>query len=168
MVGSPGAGKSTFFKRYLAPLGYKRVNQDTLKTREKCLKAAAEYLGANKSVVVGTLSVMIFHSSEILTIFIDATNPGIDTRKHWIELAKKSAIPIRCVYLTAPLHICQHNDAVRAFGGDIVCIGPSLFFFLPTSFSLCFWIEIFTLDPCHRAKQRRSNWGNHSPLLLKA
>ena len=67
----------------------------------------------------------------MLMIFIDATNPDSDTRKHWIELAKKFAIPIRCIYLTAPPHICQHNDAVRAFGGDIVCIGPSLFFFLP-------------------------------------
>ncbi|RPB28575.1 PNK3P-domain-containing protein [Terfezia boudieri ATCC MYA-4762] len=102
LVGSPGAGKSTFVKRYLAPLGYQRVNQDTLKTREKCLKTAVEFLGVKKSVVV------------------DATNPDIDTRKRWIGLAKKCAIPIRCVYLTAPPHICQHNDAVRAFGGDIV------------------------------------------------
>lgn len=29
--GSPGAGKSTFFWKYLKPLGYERVNQDTLK-----------------------------------------------------------------------------------------------------------------------------------------
>jgi bifunctional polynucleotide phosphatase/kinase len=31
-VGSPGAGKSTFFRKYFEPLGYARVNQDTLKT----------------------------------------------------------------------------------------------------------------------------------------
>lgn len=30
--GSPGAGKSSFFWRHLKPLGYERVNQDTLKT----------------------------------------------------------------------------------------------------------------------------------------
>jgi len=30
--GPPGAGKSTFYQRYLEPLGYRRVNQDTLKT----------------------------------------------------------------------------------------------------------------------------------------
>jgi len=30
-VGSPGAGKSTFFRKYLEPLGYERINQDTLK-----------------------------------------------------------------------------------------------------------------------------------------
>lgn len=30
--GSPSAGKSTFYWKYLEPLGYERVNQDTLKT----------------------------------------------------------------------------------------------------------------------------------------
>jgi bifunctional polynucleotide phosphatase/kinase len=30
-VGFPGAGKSTFYWKYLEPLGYERINQDTLK-----------------------------------------------------------------------------------------------------------------------------------------
>lgn len=30
--GSPGAGKSSFYWKYLKPLGYERVNQDTLKS----------------------------------------------------------------------------------------------------------------------------------------
>lgn len=30
--GSPGAGKSTFYWRYLQPQGYERINQDTLKS----------------------------------------------------------------------------------------------------------------------------------------
>ncbi|KAK4693241.1 bifunctional polynucleotide phosphatase/kinase, partial [Lecanoromycetidae sp. Uapishka_2] len=34
MCGSPGAGKSTFFWKKLAPLGYERINQDILKTFE--------------------------------------------------------------------------------------------------------------------------------------
>ena len=32
LCGSPGAGKSTFYWTVLGPLGYERVNQDTLKT----------------------------------------------------------------------------------------------------------------------------------------
>ena len=32
LCGSPGAGKSTFYWSVLEPLGYERVNQDTLKT----------------------------------------------------------------------------------------------------------------------------------------
>lgn len=39
-VGSPGAGKSSFFWKFLQPQGYQRVNQDQLKTRDKCIKAA--------------------------------------------------------------------------------------------------------------------------------
>lgn len=39
-VGSPGAGKSSFFWKELQPLGYERVNQDQLKTRDRCIKAA--------------------------------------------------------------------------------------------------------------------------------
>lgn len=36
-------------------MGYVHVNQDTLGTRQKCLKAAEEALVAPKSCVIGTL-----------------------------------------------------------------------------------------------------------------
>jgi bifunctional polynucleotide phosphatase/kinase len=35
-VGSPGAGKSTFYRTYFEPLGYVRANQDTLKSVSRC------------------------------------------------------------------------------------------------------------------------------------
>ena len=82
LVGSPGAGKSSFYWRYLQPLGYGRVNQDILKTvstsvsytcmaaravpplgtlsnvlkqRENCVKAATTLINEGTSVVVGKL-----------------------------------------------------------------------------------------------------------------
>ncbi|KXH67930.1 polynucleotide kinase 3 phosphatase [Colletotrichum salicis] len=80
--GPPGAGKSTFFWKYLKPLGYKRINQDTLKTP-------------------------------------DNTNPDPDTRAVWVQLAAKNGIPIRCVWFKTPLHICEHNDAVRSMNESL-------------------------------------------------
>ncbi|KAI9664569.1 MAG: hypothetical protein M1821_006015, partial [Bathelium mastoideum] len=50
--GSPGSGKSTFYWKHLKP-GYERVNQDILKTRDRCLKVAAEFVKEGKSVAVG-------------------------------------------------------------------------------------------------------------------
>ncbi|KHN94351.1 DNA kinase/phosphatase Pnk1 [Metarhizium album ARSEF 1941] len=94
--GPPGAGKSTFFWRYLKPLGYERVNQDTLKSRDKCLQAAKELLLKGSSVAV------------------DNTNADPDTRALWVEVASKAKVPIRCVWFKTPLYICEHNDAVRA------------------------------------------------------
>ncbi|KAM7196907.1 Polynucleotide kinase 3 phosphatase domain containing protein [Naviculisporaceae sp. PSN 640] len=95
-VGSPGAGKSTFYQRYLKPLGYERVNQDTLGTREKCFKAAGDFLSEGDSIV------------------IDNTNPDPNTRGQWVSLARKFNVPIRCVWFKTPVRICEHNDMVRA------------------------------------------------------
>ncbi|KAK3306210.1 polynucleotide kinase 3 phosphatase-domain-containing protein [Chaetomium strumarium] len=95
-VGPPGAGKSTFYWKYLKPLGYERVNQDTLKSKDKCFKAAADFLRKGDSVVV------------------DNTNPDADTRSQWVALARKHNVPIRCLWFRTPLQLCEHNDAVRS------------------------------------------------------
>lgn len=100
--GSPGAGKSTFFWQYLEPLGYQRVNQDILKTRDRCIQAATRLLEDGKSVAV------------------DNTNADTDTRAHWIKLSAKFGIPVRCVHFTAPAVLCQHNDALRALSSATV------------------------------------------------
>ncbi|OJJ47468.1 hypothetical protein ASPZODRAFT_130948 [Penicilliopsis zonata CBS 506.65] len=99
--GSPGAGKSTFYWNHLQSLGYERVNQDALKSRDKCLKVAREHLTSGRSVAV------------------DNTNPESATRKLWIDLARTLDIPIRCIYFTAPTTVCQHNNAVRAANPDL-------------------------------------------------
>ena len=43
LCGSPGSGKSTFYWDYLQPLGYARVNQDTLKTVWQPLHICAQH-----------------------------------------------------------------------------------------------------------------------------
>lgn len=72
--GPPGAGKSTFYWKYLKPLGYERVNQDVLKrsvnppgrhvsrsapntvgSKDKCFKAATDFLREGDSVVIGKI-----------------------------------------------------------------------------------------------------------------
>lgn len=100
--GSPGAGKSTFYWRVLEPLGYARVNQDTLKTRDRCLKAARSHLEEGTSVAV------------------DNTNGDVQTRKYWVDLAKEFKVPIRCVHFTTPLRLAEHNDSVRAMNGSLM------------------------------------------------
>ncbi|KAJ3052725.1 hypothetical protein HK097_005817, partial [Rhizophlyctis rosea] len=100
LVGSPASGKSSYVKTHLLPAGYVHVNQDTLKTREACLKATHLALSSSKSVV------------------IDNTNPEIATRKMYIHVAQKinPSIPVDCVYFTAGDEVCLHNNAYRQFG----------------------------------------------------
>ena len=100
--GSPGAGKSTFYWQHMQPLGYVRVNQDILKTRDRCLKAATEFLEDGKSVVV------------------DNTNADHEVRAAWLSLGKRMNVPVRLVHFTAPAKLCEHNNVVRALGGDLV------------------------------------------------
>ena len=78
LCGSPGSGKSTFYWTKLNPLGYERINQDTLKTvrtsssvpqccisnlkplqRDKCLKVASNLLAEKKSIAIGRLSSLL-------------------------------------------------------------------------------------------------------------
>ncbi|KAL1797383.1 hypothetical protein ACET3X_003989 [Alternaria dauci] len=99
--GSPGSGKSSFYWKHLQPLGYDRVNQDILKTREKCVKAATALITKGTSVA------------------IDNTNADPETRAVWTALAQKLKVPIRCVLFTATPKLCEHNDTFRALN-----IGP--------------------------------------------
>ncbi|OBT83175.1 hypothetical protein VE02_07734, partial [Pseudogymnoascus sp. 03VT05] len=102
-IGSPGSGKSTFYHTYLQHLlpSYIRINQDLLKTRDKCLKTARSRLEEGSSVVV------------------DNTNPDEATRKHWVELAGEMGVGIRCVHFVTEGGVCRHNDVVRALNREM-------------------------------------------------
>ena len=52
-VGSPAAGKSTFYRERLLPMGYARINQDTLKTRDRCVAEASNLLTQTTRIVIG-------------------------------------------------------------------------------------------------------------------
>ncbi|KAF8136117.1 PNK3P-domain-containing protein [Boletus edulis] len=96
-IAFPCLGKSSFYCRHFAPAGYVHVNQDTLGTRPKCLKAAEEALKAGKSCV------------------IDNTNRDAPTRKLYIDLAKKVGVTARCFLFEGSMDLAWHNNLYRAY-----------------------------------------------------
>ncbi|KAI9276987.1 polynucleotide kinase 3 phosphatase [Phascolomyces articulosus] len=95
-VGYPASGKSSFCKKHVVSKGYVYVNQDTLKTRDKCIKACQQALSEGKSVIV------------------DNTNPEASTRANYIRLAKQANVGVRCFYFTADENLARHNSYFRA------------------------------------------------------
>ena len=91
LVAPPGSGKSTLARKFH---GYTIVNQDTLKTLEKCKQRAQEALITQRVSVV-----------------VDNTNMVQDTRQEWIALAQRLQVTIRAVQLQTPdlatmKHLC--------------------------------------------------------------
>jgi len=95
LVGFPAAGKSTFTRKHLVPHGYVHVNQDTLKTKEKCFKLCRESVQAGKSVV------------------IDNTNGDASVRAEYIQIAKDKGIPCRCFHIQTPEEVTNHLNYFR-------------------------------------------------------
>jgi len=94
LVGPPGAGKTSLARDRLA--GYAHVNQDTLKSKEKCVAACVQALRDGKSVVV------------------DNQNRDRATRKAYIAAAKDAGVPARAVLLDVPKDFCFHLNCYRA------------------------------------------------------
>ena len=95
MVGYPGSGKSTFIKKYLIKNNFKPINQDKLKTSKKCLDICKHYMNLENNIV------------------IDNTNPDINTRKLYIDLAKKYNYDIRCFKMNTTEEHSKHNNIYR-------------------------------------------------------
>ncbi|EMD34476.1 hypothetical protein CERSUDRAFT_67454 [Gelatoporia subvermispora B] len=96
-VGPPALGKSTFFRRHFAPAGYAHVNQDTLKTRDKCVRAARDVLQEGRAAVV------------------DNTNRDRATRKLYVDIARAAGVPVRCFLFTGSVELAWHNSLYRAY-----------------------------------------------------
>jgi len=95
LVGSPASGKSSFAKESFVSKGYVWINRDTLKTKEKCMKATKEALDKGKSVIV------------------DNTNPTKENRSFYINEAQKRSLPIHCYHLVTAKSICRHLNMFR-------------------------------------------------------
>ncbi|KAF9452796.1 PNK3P-domain-containing protein [Macrolepiota fuliginosa MF-IS2] len=95
--GYPALGKTRFYRQHFQPADYTHINQDTLKTRDKCIKAAREALKRGESCV------------------IDNTNRDIKTRKYYIELKKEFRVEARCFVFTGNIELAWHNNLFRAF-----------------------------------------------------
>jgi bifunctional polynucleotide phosphatase/kinase len=98
LIGPPASGKSTLAAdaTLFPPSAYTVINQDTLKTKAKCLSAAAAALAAGRSIIV------------------DATNKDVETRRPWLELAAKARVPARAVLIDASKELCFHGNTFRA------------------------------------------------------
>lgn len=95
MVGFPGSGKSHFVKAYLEPKGYIPINRDTLGSVQKCIAMLEHSLQSGKRAVV------------------DNTNPDADSRKRFIDIARKMKVPCRCFKMSATYKQAKHNNAFR-------------------------------------------------------
>lgn len=101
MVGYPASGKSYIAEKLKNEHGYVIINQDTLKTKQKCTKMAIKLMENNDSLV------------------IDSTNPGITERNSWITLAKSYGYNIRVIEMTTPKEISMHNNYYRHWNKNI-------------------------------------------------
>ncbi|CAH1137528.1 unnamed protein product [Phyllotreta striolata] len=95
MVGGPGSGKSHFCKSFLLPKDYVHINRDTLGSWQKCVKALEENLQDNKNCV------------------IDNTNCDKESRKRYVDVAKKYQIPCRCFVMSTSFQHSKHNNRFR-------------------------------------------------------
>ena len=95
-VGSPASGKTTFYQRHLAPLNYVHINQDTLKTRAKCVAAMVEAIEAGQSVV------------------IDNTHPSIEARNVFLNILSKRNVPTKCFWFQTDPDLSLHLNVYRS------------------------------------------------------
>eukprot|EP00057_Strongylocentrotus_purpuratus_P019174 XP_011673648.1 PREDICTED: bifunctional polynucleotide phosphatase/kinase isoform X1 [Strongylocentrotus purpuratus] len=95
LVGFPASGKSTFVKNHVLPHKYVHVNRDTMGSWQKCVAACSSALCKGQSVV------------------IDNTNADVDSRKRYVDCAKKANVQCRCFSFTTTFDHARHNEKFR-------------------------------------------------------
>ena len=96
-VGPPAAGKSTFCATH-AP-AVTRINQDTLKTRARCLKQARAQLAAGKPCIV------------------DGTHRDAAARALYVRVAEEAQVPCYCLWFDRTKDEAMHLNALRMLTG---------------------------------------------------
>lgn len=87
-MGPPASGKSTIARSLERT--HVRVNQDLLKTKKACFKAAMEHFASMPLEQVKDDDLL---SSQVPRgVVIDATNSNRTTRKEWVEFAKARGV----------------------------------------------------------------------------
>ena len=115
-VGLPCLGKSTFYRTHFAPAGYVHVNQDTLGSRPKCVKAVEEAVAAGKSCVIGLLLYWPYHNHLfILALHADNTNRDVQTRKYYLDIAKRLQVSARYRLWARHCHFVQNTEGLQVF-----------------------------------------------------
>ena len=96
MVGRPASGKSSYVKQFILPNNYEIISTDLDKSLQSSLKKMENLLSSKKSIIV------------------DNTNPDMEKRKIYIEMAKKYNYKnIRCININTSHEISYHLNNVR-------------------------------------------------------
>lgn len=93
--GLSATGKSSFYRNHLSPLGYVHINQDSLKSLERCMTMAKKSWAESKNCV------------------IDNTNVEKATRARWIELCREHRVTPLILHFDLPLEHVFHNNKFR-------------------------------------------------------
>lgn len=115
---SRASGKTSFYNKYFKPHDYVHVNQDTLRSRDKCLAVVRETITFGKTgCVVGKSILASAISSDYkgYPAVSDNTNRDAATRSLYVAMAKQLGVPIRCFFFTASYNLAKHNNHYRAW-----------------------------------------------------
>jgi len=107
LCGFPASGKSSV-ANILVQLGYMRINQDTLKTKKKCLTLTQNYI------------------QEGLSVVIDNLNYEVDVRKEYIDIANKYKYTIKSIVMSTSFELSYHNNMYRYWKNNNHNIVPSI------------------------------------------
>ena len=98
MCGYQGSGKSTWVNKIGIPV----VNQDVLKTKDKCIKTVNLYVSKGTSFV------------------IDKIFPSRESRQEYLNLIPVTYTKI-CVHMDVPMFLARHNNETRLNKVSVIC-----------------------------------------------